>query len=139
MSEELSTQFVNASANWVLAAQREFGDETGMRCFDVMREVFDDDLAGAVLFSIMNGYRSDTITIQSLNGQDINNKINCIKTVRALTGMGLKEAKDAVEAAVYRPVKLRLTAEYAKPETDFTRNFVDEQVRELRYNGVRVT
>ena len=37
---------------------------------------------------------------------NLNTKVNCIKVIRTLTGMGLKEAKDAVEAET----KFSLTA-----------------------------
>jgi hypothetical protein len=44
----------------------------------------------------VNQHRKVTIT----NGVSTNNRISCIKAVRAATGLGLKDAKDWTDAAV---------------------------------------
>jgi large subunit ribosomal protein L7/L12 len=48
------------------------------------------------------------------------NKVSCIKVVRALTGLGLKEAKDAVESApaVIRAAVSKDDAEKAKKDLE---------------------
>jgi hypothetical protein len=46
----------------------------------------------------VNQRRTVTIT----NGMSTNNRISCIKAVRAATGLGLKDAKDWTDAAVGR-------------------------------------
>jgi ribosomal protein L7/L12 len=46
----------------------------------------------------VNQKRRITIT----NGMSTNNRISCIKAVRAATGLGLKDAKDWTDAAVGR-------------------------------------
>jgi large subunit ribosomal protein L7/L12 len=49
----------------------------------------------------------------SLDGFDAAKKINVIKEVRAITGLGLKEAKDLVEGAP-KPVKENVSKEEAE-------------------------
>ena len=72
-----------ASINWVLAMQSAYGQETGMKCFDVMRESFGEDLCGAVLFGIMEGVRSDQIIIRTTT-DNLHRKIEAIKDILIL-------------------------------------------------------
>ena len=99
------------SINWVLSMQKAYGQEVGLKCFDVMRQTFGEDLVGAVLFGIMEGHtRTNEVTIK-WNGTPDRRVIEAIKEVRYLTGMGLKEAKDVVDAALVRDSTFPLSFE----------------------------
>ena len=122
-----------ASINWVLAMQSAYGQETGMKCFDVMRESFGEDLCGAVLFGIMEGVRGDQLSIRI---SDPNyRKIEAIKEVRHLSGMGLKESKDAVEDACFKDVTVSLSYDMLKQENSHK---LDQSIRVLEQVGVTV-
>lgn len=123
-----------ASINWVLAMQKAYGQETGMKCFDVMRETFGEDLCGAVLFGIMEGVRGDQITIRTTT-DNLNRKIEAIKEVRHISGWGLKEAKDAVEAACFQDVTVTLSHDMLKQENSHK---LDQSIRVLELVGVTV-
>lgn len=123
-----------ASINWVLAMQSAYGQEVGMKCFDVMRETFGEDLCGAVLFGIMEGVRADQITIRTTT-DNLNRKIEAIKEVRHISGWGLKEAKDAVEAACFRDVVVTLSYDMLKQENSHK---LDQSIRVLESVGVTV-
>lgn len=123
-----------ASINWVLAMQSAYGQEVGMKCFDVMRETFGEDLCGAVLFGIMEGVRADQITIRTTT-DNLNRKIEAIKEVRHISGWGLKEAKDAVEAACFRDVAVTLSYDMLKQENSHK---LDQSIRVLESVGVTV-
>ena len=123
-----------ASINWVLAMQSAYGQEVGMKCFDVMRETFGEDLCGAVLFGIMEGVRGDQITIRT-SDHELTRKIEAIKEVRYISGWGLKEAKDAVEAACSRDVTVTLSYDMLKQENSHK---LEQSIRVLEQVGVRV-
>lgn len=122
-----------ASINWVLTMQKAYGQETGMKCFDVMRETFGEELCGAVMFGIMEGRRGDQLSIR-VSDPDYR-KIEAIKEVRHLSGMGLKEAKDAVEDAVWKEVTFPLSYEMLKEENQHK---IDAAIATLDRCGVTV-
>jgi hypothetical protein len=123
-----------ASINWVLAMQKSYGQEMGLKCFDVMRETFGEDLCGAVLFGIMEGGRSDAITIRTTT-DNLTRKIEAIKEIRHISGMGLKEAKDAVEGACFKEVVVPLSYDMLKQENSYK---LDQSIRVLEQVGVTV-
>lgn len=65
----------------------------------------------------------------------IHNKVEVIKTIRSLTGLGLKEAKDASERGGEQVFDINLAnfASYQNPQSA-----IDEHFRILRNNGVEV-
>lgn len=108
-----------ASINWLLTIQQESGNEVAMKCYDVMREGFGEDLAGAVLFGLMSGDHGGTIFIRwARPGYGLDNKINAIKAVRHLTGLGLGEAKTVVECCSDVDAKLIIKEEITRGEID---------------------
>lgn len=123
-----------ASINWVLAMQKEYGQEMGMKCFDVLRETYGDELSGQVLFGIMEGVRGDQLVIRTTTNL-LTRKIEAIKEVRMLTGWGLKEAKDAVEDACFKDVTIPLTYDMMKEENG---RRVDNAIQVLEKSGVTV-
>jgi ribosomal protein L7/L12 len=46
----------------------------------------------------LNGYRFEPFMVQHITAVGKTHKVNCIKLVRELSGAGLKEAKDFVDA-----------------------------------------
>jgi ribosomal protein L7/L12 len=114
--------------------QKAYGQEMGLKCFDVIRQTFGEDLVGAVLFGIMEGRKGDTITIRTTT-YNLNRKIEAIKEVRHLSGCGLKEAKDAVEDACYKEVVIPLKPEMLKQENDI---HLERSIRALEEAGVTV-
>lgn len=123
-----------ASINWVLAMQREYGSDVGMKCFDVMRETFGEELCGAVMFGLMSGQRGDSLVLK-VKDPDYR-KIESIKSVRFLTGIGLKEAKDLVEEAVWKPVSIQLSPKFLEAEND---HILTAEIRSLENSGMSVS
>jgi hypothetical protein len=62
-------------------------------------------------------------------GTGLVDKINCIKAIRSLTGLGLKEAKEASE---------RLGEQTLAFNTALSEAGIEEQFRILRVNGMKV-
>ena len=122
-----------AGINWILTMQKEYGQEMGLKCFDVMRQTFGEDLVGAVMFGIMEGVRQDSISIR-VNDPNYR-KIEAIKEIRHLTGMGLKEAKDAVEEAWLTEVTIHLSPLVLQPERS---HILEQSIRNLENAGLTV-
>ncbi len=57
-----------------------------------------------------------------------NNKVQCIKAIRTLTGLGLKEAKDLVEAAMVTPQPVN----YAAYISESDRRYAEELLKEAK-------
>lgn len=95
-------RLVTAASTFLSELTRYYGPDKAMDQWDKFRECFDGDLAGDVFTFIITGGNTNGNTVrfrQMPHGQPF--KINAIKEVRAATGMGLKEAKDLVEASEY--------------------------------------
>ena len=123
---------IRSTVMWLKSMQREHGTDVGMKCFDTMRAVFGEDMVGAVTFGLMDGFRGgDTVTISG----DALQKIEAIKMVRSLTGMGLKEAKDAVEAAAWRNVDIVILPGLQQPENYKS---LERDLETLEKTGLRV-
>jgi ferredoxin-fold anticodon binding domain-containing protein len=122
------------SINWVLAMQKQYGQDVGLKCFDVMRQTFGEELVGSVMFGIIEGVRGDQITIRT-TANNLIRKIEAIKEIRHISGMGLKEAKDAVEDACFKDVSVLLSHEMLKEENSYK---LDQAIRVLEMSGVTV-
>lgn len=129
-SLEITQKVRRASISWLLTMQEEYGNEVAMKCYDVMREGFGEDLAGAVLFGIMTNNHGDTLRIRWVTNT-INDKIRAIKAVRAISGLGLGEAKNLVEAAASDEMQVKIKNEM---EHDIIRAYIVE----LEEAGVHV-
>jgi hypothetical protein len=97
---------LHKTLSWLRSVKRAYGDEKAMEVWSEVSKILDDDeLTIGVLHCLMRGgYAGHDIILTkwtSLGHPTYENgtKIPAIKTLRAWTGCGLKEAKDAVEAA----------------------------------------
>jgi hypothetical protein len=77
---------------------------------------------------------------QALNDERVqkhlpHNKIEAIKAYRELTGEGLKESKDAIDAYLARPEKLQPPDEAKKRDTEAALPLSDAGVRDLLKEG----
>lgn len=134
-TEDITDRVRRSTISWVVTMQREYGQDMGLKCFDAIRQTFGEDLCGAVLFGIMEGrVHGDQLAIRAMAG-GVMRKIEAIKTVRHITGIGLKEAKDAVEYSEYKTVTLELSYEYRKPEHQ---DRLEEHIKDLERAGVAV-
>jgi ribosomal protein L7/L12 len=133
-ADDITDNVRRTTISWVLSMQKAYGQEMGLKCFDVIRETFGEDLVGSVLFGIMEGRKGDTITIRTTT-HNLSRKIEAIKEVRYLSGYGLKEAKDAVEDACYKEVVVPLKPEMLDQENDI---LLSRSIRTLEEAGVTV-
>ena len=121
-----------ASVNWILAMQKQYGQEMGLKCFDVMRQTFGEDLVGAVMFGILSGKNFHSEITIRWNGDPNRRVIEAIKEIRHITGMGLREAKDVVDKALDSNSTFPLSFEMRKDENT---NVLDRALRNIEAAG----
>lgn len=127
--------FVRRTAEWIKLVRDELGTEKGMKCFDLLREMHGDDLAGDVLFTLM-GQRTETLTLSKKSF--LANKIEVIKCIRRISNLGLKEAKDVMESIdAGEPVELAI-ADSNFATNEIYANNVSVTIGELYNLGVKV-
>lgn len=98
---KFSLAVMEASVNYMRVLLDEYGDDMGRERVNSLFDAVHPDLAGEVMIYLLtqgNQYRVKIGIDHSVLWRD-RKKINAIKEVRSYTGMGLKEAKDVVEAA----------------------------------------
>ena len=115
-NENITDSVRRTSISWVLAMQKEYGHEVGLKCFDVMRQTFGEDLVGAVMFGILSGQQHRDVITFRWNKDPNRRLIEAIKEVRYLSGMGLKEAKDCVETSIIKDASFAVKPEMLLPE-----------------------
>jgi hypothetical protein len=95
---EISRNLVNSGTRFLLDLQNDLGTEKGLEVWDKLREAMGDEIAGQVLFGILQGHTGNSICLEAVADGRV---IEAIKLVREFTGMGLKDAKDLVERVRY--------------------------------------
>jgi hypothetical protein len=85
-----------------------YGQNRALELWDHLNEVMGPDLKGAVMLRLLMGedYRRCITIVGVRPGHQFSNKVQAIKAVRMLSGLGLKEAKDIIDRVVmgYREV-----------------------------------
>lgn len=90
--DELSVRFLRQ-------VKSDMGAEACTRSMRVLRDVLGTDWAGRVVLDVLSDTYAggERFIIEQIGDK----KIEAIKEVRAFTGLGLKDAKDVVEAVTY--------------------------------------
>lgn len=117
----VSDRLVRSGIRFLKDLQNDLGTEKGLEVWDKLREAMGDEVSGQVLFGILKGHHGNVIRLERVG----ENRINPIKLVREITGVGLKEAKDMVESVCYngRTVDLELYGASIDRVEDYIRQF----------------
>jgi hypothetical protein len=106
--KEFGANLVRSGIDFLAALGEHYGNDRAMELWDGIRSTVGEDLAGAIFMAMLTGEVTRTVLVKLVQ-PDINMKIDAIKQVRSVTGMGLKEAKDFVEAVCFTgPQRLTL-------------------------------
>ena len=124
----VSDRLIRSGIRFLKDLQEDLGTEKGLEVWDKLREAMGDEVSGQVLFGILKGHRGNVIRLVHVGDK----KINAIKLVREVTGLGLKEAKDMVEAVAYNNRVVDLEMYNATEER------VDYYIREFEAIGCKV-
>lgn len=95
---------VHAARNLIKTLCATYGTEQGMAAWDSIRAGLGDQIAADIFLGMLT--RTTSISLQSVPN---NRKIEAIKSLRMLTGFGLKESKDFVESVIQhgpRPIDI---------------------------------
>jgi hypothetical protein len=95
---KFSSELIYSAVNFVQVANRELGDIADEK-IEAMFDAFDPALRRQILMHMIKGDITGPIRIRFDHSTKLPQKIQAIKAVRWISGMGLKEAKDFVEEA----------------------------------------
>ncbi len=95
---KFSAELIYSAVNFMQVANQELGDISAEKV-EAMFDAFDPGLKRQILMHMIKGDITGPIRVRYAGGVQYQNKIQAIKAVRAISGMGLKEAKDFVEEA----------------------------------------
>lgn len=138
MENKFSAVLLHSTVSWVKTMRNELGTDAGMKCFDVIRECYGDDLAGAVMFSLM-GDNSGMILRGHAIPQPAYEKISIIKAIRAISRLGLKESKDLTEDMIDRHIEVTIPIHESNTiSTDVYNINVKDSVNQLYKLGIIV-
>jgi ribosomal protein L7/L12 len=97
MKRKFSQQFIWKAIEFTRAAREELGNELGDERVEAMFDAFDPSLRRQILMELLSGHSGGAMRVK--RNSESRNKILAIKHIRAVTGFGLREAKDVVDAA----------------------------------------
>ena len=95
---KFSSELIYSAVNFVQVANRELGDIADEK-IEAMFDAFDPALRRQILMHMIKGDITGPIRIRFDSSTKLPQKIQAIKAVRWISGMGLKEAQDVVEEA----------------------------------------
>jgi len=109
MKQKYSRRVIFAAAEFMRSVNDEFEGGLESEQVDAMFDAFDPALKKQLFMEMLMGNVGSKIGITRVNSNDPVQKIQAIKEVRGLTGLGLKEAKDLVEASDYKVMMIEGT------------------------------
>lgn len=74
-----------------------FGPETGLELWDRIAQTLDPDVKGQMFFAMLTGQMPGRICVSGIRPDHLGRKVEQIKAIRAVSGWGLKESKDAID------------------------------------------
>ncbi len=95
---KFSSELIYSAVNFVQIANKELGNIADEK-IEAMFDAFDPALRKQILMHMIKGDITGPISIRFDHSAKMPNKIQAIKAVRWISGMGLKEAKEFVEEA----------------------------------------
>lgn len=95
---KFSDRFVYEVVLFMQKCAEELGD-IGEEKAEAMLDAFDPGLKRQILLMTIQGTISGPMQIRAVSTYDTRQKIAAIKEIRAMTGFGLKEAKDVIDEA----------------------------------------
>ena len=130
-----------ASATFLRAIKGRYTRDTAVEVMEALTPILGKDWKGRLIFGIVaNKYAEiKNIAVQRDSGKP-DKKINAIKAVRSLSGMGLTESKNLIEGCWERPRSVRIrepNVSIGESVESWERN-VREYINELRASGYRV-
>ena len=119
MNNENRRQLISDGIAFMRSISDQYGTETGLQLWDRICEVLDPNVKGEIFIAMLTGDTRAKLKISCYPVQLYTNRIPCIKAIREVTGLGLKEAKDLSDLmyngqTLSITIKEGLSRQYAK-------------------------
>ena len=104
---EHKEDIIQSGINFMRSITEAYGTDEGMKLWDAIATTLDPDVKGQIFFALLTGEYNGIISIASFQaGSD---RVWRIKSIRSVTGLGLKEAKDLSDMLdVGKTIKLNI-------------------------------
>ena len=110
--EEHKTAIISNGIHFMRSVTDAYGADEGMKLWDSITSVLDEDIRGQIFFAMITGSYNDRIHLKGIGNLGNNNAVACIKEIRTWSGLGLKESKDIYD-------RLRNRTYLSDPSTEF--------------------
>lgn len=97
LKDAMTDKFETASIRFIQDVKRYKGGDAASETIRRLTEVFGQEWSNGIIYNIVAGDVKDEANIIRVTTYDTEHFINRIKELRAVTWMGLKESKDAIE------------------------------------------
>ena len=131
--EEDNSCLDEISIRFIRAVKMLKGNKDALRVLESIKTVLGEDWAARIVFNELSDNFStiEGIAIVSFN-RDIGKMINAIKELRTITGLGLREAKDAIEGASCGSKTIVSILKNVSPKQ------VEDSIRAMRSFGAKI-
>tara|TARA_R110000868_G_scaffold90057_9_gene250230 strand:+ start:96 stop:509 length:414 start_codon:yes stop_codon:yes gene_type:complete len=108
LSAEKEQALISSGIMFLRDLTNTYGADAGLAMWDSMAATFGDDLKGKIFFAMLIGKHSATGVFYLYKVDPMYDYVGQIKAVRLVSGLGLKEAKDACDSlrTLGREIKL---------------------------------
>ena len=95
--EDHKDDVIATGLQFMRAITEAFGTETGLELWDTIARTLDPDVKGQMFFAMLTGQMPGRIRVSGIRQDHMGRKVEQIKAIRAVSGWGLKESKDAID------------------------------------------
>ena len=95
--EDHKDDVIATGLQFMRAITEAFGTETGLELWDTIAQTLDPDVKGQMFFAMLTGQMPGRIRVSGIRQDHMGRKVEQIKAIRAVSGWGLKESKDAID------------------------------------------
>jgi len=110
--EEHKTAIISNGLHFMRSITEAYGADAGLALWEQIAGVLDPDVKGQIFFAMITGTYNDRILLKGIGASAQNNAVNCIKEIRAWTGLGLKDSKDMYDRLRNRTLNSGPSQEY---------------------------
>jgi hypothetical protein len=94
LPEEHKTAIISNGLHFMRSITEAYGADKGLELWEQITSVLDPDVKGQIFFAMITGTYNDKIELRGVTMSGQNNAVACIKAIRQVSGLGLKESKD---------------------------------------------
>ena len=95
--EDHKDDVIATGLQFMRAITEAFGTETGLELWDTIAQTLDPDVKGQMFFAMLTGQMPGRIRVSGIRQDHMGRKVEQIKAIRAVSGLGVKESKDAID------------------------------------------